>query len=329
MMTAIDGQEYGLIYFMPPAMLDFSAGSGTVSWDLSTLATSDRDWVDVWITPYAEQVAAPFEREEDLDVDLQGTPRNGLQLRQENGTEWHVKWTADDVTTDLGTVEVPVPQSAATRSPMEVTLTADTVSFGFTGENVTTFDLPSEASWDVGVVQFGHHSYNPTKDCPPESPCRPDSWHWDSVRIAPAVPLSIQRATPEVIVAEGESPTGPQTVTWAGGAPAGAELQFVAACRPQVDVGAGWTDATVAPFQGQGETGIRKRWSTARRTGPPCRRVRRPCASGSWTTTGTGPASAASPRASRSPRPSPPHRTHDPRYGAQPCWRRAGRATTR
>jgi hypothetical protein len=262
-MTVIDGQEYGLIYFMPPAMVDFSAGPGTVSWSVSTLATSDRDWIDVWISPYADQVAAPFEREDDLDVDLQGTPRNGLQLRQMNGTEWHVKWTADDLVTDLGTVEVPVPQSAATRSAMEVTLTNTTVSFGFTGHNVTTFDLPEPATWDRGVVQFGHHSYNPTKDCPPTSPCTPDTWHWDDVRIAPAVPIRIQRASPEVVVAAGEEPTAPQTVSWPDGAPEGALLQFAAQCKPQINDGSGWTDATLAPFQGQGSDGVTRKVEVA------------------------------------------------------------------
>lgn len=256
LMTAIDGQEYGLIYFTPPAMVDFSEGPGTVSWSLSTLATSDRDWVDVWISPYADQVAAPFERQDDLDVDLQGTPRNGLQLRQINGVEWAVKWTADDVVTELGIVEVPVPPSAATRSPMEVTMSSTAVSFGFTGHNVTTFDLPDPATWDRGVVQFGHHSYNPTKDCPASSPCTPGSWHWDDLRIEPAVPFSIQRATPEVIVATGEEPTAAQKVSWAGPAPADAVLQFAALCKPQVNDGSGWTDAVLAPFQGQGADGV-------------------------------------------------------------------------
>ena len=265
LMTAIDGQEYGLIYITPPALLDFSAGPGKLSWDVSTLTTSLRDWVDIYVTPYNSQVAAPFDH--DLDVDFQGEPRNGLHLTTLNAgngetSGWRVEWIVNDNVTVLGSVPLPVAQSAAVRSPMEMTISSTLVSFGFTGQNVTSFKLPAAATWSKGVVQFGHHSYNPRKDCPGRgsgSQCAPDSWHWDNIRIAPSAPFTILRGVPEVVVAGSGfqvAATVAQTVTWVGAAPAGAVLQFSGVCRPQLDFGAGWVDGLVAPDQGRPERAV-------------------------------------------------------------------------
>lgn len=270
LMSGLDGQEYGLIYFMPPAMVDFSSGPGTISWDLSTLATSNRDWVDVWVTPYEDDVAAPFEPESSLNVDFQGVPRNGLWVKQVNGAQWVVHWIADDVVTEVGVVDVPAgPKlpSAAHRSPMEITLTPTTVSFGFlpdagfTDGNVTTFTLPSKATWRQGTVKFGHHSYNPLKDCPTTgmgAACTPSTWHWDNVRIEPSVPLAIERAAPEVVIADSSSADTPQTVSWTAAAPADAVLKFSGLCQPRIrfDAKEAFVEVPLAPFQGQGSDGV-------------------------------------------------------------------------
>ena len=50
-MTAIKATGYGVIYLTPNHLVDFSTGESVVRFDLSTLRTSDRDWVDFWITP--------------------------------------------------------------------------------------------------------------------------------------------------------------------------------------------------------------------------------------------------------------------------------------
>ena len=47
--------------------------------------------------------------------------------------------------------------------------------------------------WDQGVVQFGHHSYNPLKDCALPT-CTPNTWHWDNVNIIPASNFTIIHA---------------------------------------------------------------------------------------------------------------------------------------
>jgi hypothetical protein len=62
-------------------------------------------------------------------------------------------------------------------------------------------DMP-DLGWSRGVVQFGHHAYNPTKGCDdthggddPNGLCV-NTWHWDNVSISPAVPFNIIRGTP-------------------------------------------------------------------------------------------------------------------------------------
>src|SRR6185437_12879630 len=54
-MTSPGLTGYGAIYMTPPAVADFSAGATTITWDMSTLRTSARDWVDVVLTPWDQQ----------------------------------------------------------------------------------------------------------------------------------------------------------------------------------------------------------------------------------------------------------------------------------
>ena len=55
LMTSIGITGYGAVYMMPPALMDFRSGTATLRWDMSTLRTASRDWVDVVLTPYAQR----------------------------------------------------------------------------------------------------------------------------------------------------------------------------------------------------------------------------------------------------------------------------------
>lgn len=243
-MTTIDGGEYGLIYLTPPARLDATT-SGTLSFDISTLATSTRDWWDVWITPEADALAYPLDA---WIPDGQGPPRTALHVIQthDGGTDpptgpedivISVELCRDFVCERLGFIEDPgmPPTSAAVRSPVSITLTPTSVHFDYAGK-VLDATFPSVA-WGVTVVKLGHHSYNPFKD---GGGNKPGSWHWDTVKIEPAVDVYQAQATPK-------RSTSPGTLTLAGPAPAGAHLSVGAVCTLQVDLGAGWIDATRAP----------------------------------------------------------------------------------
>jgi hypothetical protein len=85
------------------------------------------------------------------------------------------------------------------------------------------------------VVQLGHHSYNPSKDCDPQllaphlaalgaTSCGPNTWHWSDVQLAPAKPFTLLR--PDHRTVEAGSAATP--LVFASPAPADARLQFTA-----------------------------------------------------------------------------------------------------
>ena len=80
-MTAIKAGGYGLIYLTPNQLVDFGAGEAVVKFDVSTLRTSQRDWIDLWITPFNENLQ--FALDEFLP-DGNGNPRNAIHLRMDN-----------------------------------------------------------------------------------------------------------------------------------------------------------------------------------------------------------------------------------------------------
>ena len=81
MMTSINASEYGLIYVTPDHMVDFSTGEAVIQVDVSTLRAGLRDWWDIWITPFDENVQLTLD--EGLP-DLGGLPRDAIHIRQAN-----------------------------------------------------------------------------------------------------------------------------------------------------------------------------------------------------------------------------------------------------
>lgn len=60
-MTAINASDYGLLYLTPNRMADWSSGPAVIQFDMSTEARSQRDWPDLWVTPFAENLAHPLD----------------------------------------------------------------------------------------------------------------------------------------------------------------------------------------------------------------------------------------------------------------------------
>lgn len=227
-MTAINGNEYGVIYLTPNQMLDFGSG-GSVSFDVSQGDQSRRDWIDLWITPYADNLALPLQ--DDLP-DLNGPPVNALHIQQDfSDNKWQLKVIRNGAETNygFGPIASGFAPDFARRDTMRLTLTPTT------GGLRVRFEMPQYGSvlvdrvipalsWSQGVVQIGHHSYDPTKD----GSGSPNTWHWDNVSIDPAVPFYIQKAGgPRYITSSG-------TVTFPP-APEGASLRFSAIGRPVVN----------------------------------------------------------------------------------------------
>lgn len=240
-MTAIKASGYGLIYLTPNHLVDFSSGSATIRFDVSTLRTSLRDWIDLWVSPYNDHLQLPL----DMDVDLSGPPRNAVQVRMDlSGNFFDVVIYRNFQRTVIDGIPIPYERflepSATRRDTFELQISRTSIKFGMPAYNFYWVDarIP-DLGWDQGVVQFGHHSYNPLKDC--RTPCRPGTWHWDNVSISPARPFTMIGANRRYV-----DRTHP-TVTLASPTPTQAYLRF-AGIGPNIQVrfnGGSWRVAQV------------------------------------------------------------------------------------
>ncbi|KAB8142423.1 hypothetical protein F8S13_15690 [Chloroflexia bacterium SDU3-3] len=249
LMTSIYASDYGMVYLTPNRMVDFSKGEAVIRFEMSTERTSLRDWVDVWITPYDENLQLALE---DWLPDGNGEPRNAIEIRmdsaQDNGvtkTTFIGKRIENFNSTTFGTngwtgYEQFLTPDAKRRDLFELRITRSHIKFGMPDYNFWWIDEAIDPlAWDKGVVQFGHHSYNPLKGC--ESTCTPNSWHWDNFTIAPVVPFTMIHADRSIV-----SPANAATpVRFAKPAPADARLRFTGLSDIQVsfDGGATWADA--------------------------------------------------------------------------------------
>jgi hypothetical protein len=72
MMTAVNTGGYAAIYLTPNHMADFSQGESVIQFDMSTLRTSARDWVDF--------VIMPFEDNQQLNFQDASIPANAVHI---------------------------------------------------------------------------------------------------------------------------------------------------------------------------------------------------------------------------------------------------------
>lgn len=202
LMTAINEGGYGVIYLTPNDMVDFSTGTATIKFDVSTLRKSGRDWIDLWVTPFYDNLQLPLQS---FFPDLVGPPKRSVHIVMREGfpTSFGAEVYRDfdtNTQTIMGTwwvsEEEYLTPSAATRTTFELDLSQNHIKFGMPQYNFWWIDqdIPN-LDWNQGVVQIGHHSYNPEKFCNFDGTCGPTTWHWDNVSIAPAVPFNIIRST--------------------------------------------------------------------------------------------------------------------------------------
>ena len=267
-MTAINASDYGMIYLTPNQLVDFSGGGAIVRFDMSTLRASGRDFVDLWISPYNEHLQLPLR--DDLP-DAQGEPRNAVHIEMDFGMTgtFQARIIRNFVATKLdgagidpwtGYESFLVP-SASRRDTFELQITRTHLRFGMPAYNQWWIDKPiADLGWDKGVVQFGHHSYNPQKDCEPTSPCLPNTWHWDNVVVYPAAPFTILRANRRYV-----GPGTPSTVTFPAPAPTGSRLQFAGignALEISTNGGASWQPAVRQTEELNVEEHFKTYWTT-------------------------------------------------------------------
>ena len=229
LMTAISAGGYGVIYMTPNQLVDFSQGEAVVHFDMSTLRTSTRDWVDLWVTPFDENLQLPLES---FLPDLDGAPRHSVHLRMDNsagGTIFNGFVVRDFRTTDVPGnwftgYESFLSPSATRRDTFELRISRTHLKFGMPQYNFWWIDTNiADLGWTQGVLQLGHHSYTPDKGECLQGGCGPDTWHWSNIGINPAVPFTILRADHRFI----DATTSPQ-LNFPSASRSGAHLRFSA-----------------------------------------------------------------------------------------------------
>lgn len=243
MMTAINASGFGAVYLTPAAMVDFSQGAATVRVDVSTLVTSDRDYWDVWITPFEDTIQLPSQR-------VNGHPRNGVRFRLNTNDLTFQTFVFRDgeeieVEEASGTSYADVLEpDAARRDTFEMTISRDHLAVGMPnyGLQWTDADIP-ELGWTRGIVQFAHHSYNPRKADTP-SDAHANTWHWDNVQLSSAVPFTIIGTETDYVGGE----DAPVPIRFDAPAPEGSSMRFAGIgenLEISVDGGSSWQAAEV------------------------------------------------------------------------------------
>ncbi|HEV2126884.1 MAG TPA: hypothetical protein VGW38_29385, partial [Chloroflexota bacterium] len=247
------------IVLTPNHLIDFSAGEARLRFDLSTLRTSENDWIDLWITPFEDHLQLPGGARRSIVHN--GTPPRGVYLWM--GGHWTPTPTAEISPHSMFAAQVvgrgrqgPLPHhpsgyetllgpSAARRETFELRLSRTHIRFGLPNYDFWWIDTEIEPlDWSQGVVQFSHHSVEPypSASCTFRGrPCTPTTWHWDNVEITPAVPFTLLRADRPFVDA-----TTSLSVTFPAPAPDRAFLRFFGIghrIEISVDGGLSWRPA--------------------------------------------------------------------------------------
>lgn len=265
LMTAIKAGGYGAIYLTPNQMVDFSGGEAVVRFDISTLRNSTRDWWDLWITPYDENLAAPLE---EWLPDLQGGPMHAVHVRiatSGSATTLFAETYTDGVRAAVQpvrnwiTMESVLIPSASRRDTVEVRISQGHLKVWMPayGNQLVWVDdaIATPLPFAQGVVQFGHHSYNPEKECPAgtiqgQVGCRAGTWHWDNFSLSPSIPFTMIRSNERAALAA--SPGAPMTFTFPQPAPQNAHLRMSAVgdgYQFSLDNGSSWAPLRRQPSE--------------------------------------------------------------------------------
>lgn len=244
LMTAMNA-GYGAIYLTPNQMLDFSQGEAVLKWDMSTLRTSSRDWIDVLVMPYSENMQLSFEN---TDIHL---PQNAIHIEMggadvfiptiwRNGKKEQVQ--SDTYHTwDMILAGANLRPDAARRDTFELRVSRNHMKFGMPQYGFWWVDTDiAPLNWDSGIVQLNHRSYNPQKSCNWDGSCGPNTWHWDNISLNPAVPFTIVRGDRRLVDADTSN-----QINFPTPAPANAFLRFVGIGIPvqySLDGGSTWLD---------------------------------------------------------------------------------------
>lgn len=153
--------------------------------------------VDVVISPFEDHLQLSLHRSL---PDLNGLPRNGIQFDMvENGisgTRFIMRVMKDGNVERIqgngtGYETVVRTTNSIQRDTFEIRISDGRVRMGMPECDLWWIDEAIDLDWNEGVVQWGHHSYNPTKACDHDGSCGEGTWHWDNMEISPATPFTM------------------------------------------------------------------------------------------------------------------------------------------
>jgi hypothetical protein len=253
-------------YLTPAALADWSAAAAVVSFRVSTFRFSARDWWELWLTPFAENLAVP-ETPVSGSPFFNGPPKDALHIVQgittgcslgqpsfgtsngsREGTYFHYEVYRGGAEVASGGRSNPCMEdvaggvSAAVRSQFTLTMSTGHVRFGMTGPSSSAAWIDDNVAlpFSQAVVQLAHRSYNPSKACGFDGTCGPNTFHWSDFAMTGTAPFSIQPELPPGVPVNASTPG---TVTLAGPAPSGAFLRFSAFGSPMVAFDGGTAQA--------------------------------------------------------------------------------------
>lgn len=243
LMTAFLPGGYGEIELAPDRMVDWSGGTATVGWHQSTFRTSARDWTDINVTPLDDNLVLPAT----TGVDLSGEPRNGIQVAMSTAIpttfsgQVFRNFAATPLAGSSARLEQALTPSAVQRAHFQLDISRTHVRFGLPDQGIWFIDQEvAELPFTRGVVQLGHHSYTPDKECTPQPgvlSCTGDTWHWSDFSMAPARKFTMLPGD----MGSHLSHDTPSTVNFASAAPADSHLRFAAAGGMSVSFDGGRT----------------------------------------------------------------------------------------
>lgn len=228
-MTSVTDRGYGADVLTPDHMVDFSSGTSVVAFSVSTLHIDPRDYFDIWVTPFQDNLMVPLTDA----VDVQGPPAYAVRVRDcfcGNNTDVFTasvfnNFAETPLPTASGvTLQTLLPPSAVTRTGFELDIAKNHLRFGVPSAGLWWIDTAVNLPFSQGIVQLIHHSYDACKDQTTTlaNPCVADTWHWSNFSISQSVPFTIINGS-----ARSANANAP-TVTFPAAAPGGAFLRFEA-----------------------------------------------------------------------------------------------------
>jgi hypothetical protein len=191
------------------------------------------------VTPFEDNLVLPLYR----FPDLQGPPRNAVHIQLVGDDTFNGNVFQNFASTDLPRIawtpyDNVLGPSPTQRTEFELDISRTHIRFGMPEYNLWWIDTDvPDLGFSQGVVQLGHHSYNPTK----ATNGHPGTWHWSEFSITSAVPFTMLRGDLQSVNSNTRG-----EVCFSSLAPASSYLRFAGVGQIQVSFNGG---RTFAPAQ--------------------------------------------------------------------------------